>query len=112
MKFLLMVRVDESLEMSPEETEAHMAAVGSWVGELESRGARLLGGRLRPSAEAATVRVRDGRLLVSDGPYAETKEQMGGFDVIACRDLREATELASGHPGAQYGTVEVRPLWE
>ncbi|GLY00461.1 YciI family protein [Actinoplanes sp. NBRC 101535] len=112
MKFLLMVHVDESLTMGPEEAAEHLAAVGAWVGGLESRGARLTGGRLRPSGEGSTVQVRDDKLLVSDGPYAETKEQMGGFDIIDCSGAAEATEIAAGHPGARYGTVEIRPLWE
>jgi len=107
-----MVRVDEALQMSPEEQVAHMAAVGDWTGELDRRGARLLGNRLRPAADAVIVQVRDGNLLVSDGPYAEAKEQMGGFDVIEVADHEEALATASRHPGAAYGTVEVRPIWE
>jgi len=112
MKYLLMVRVDEALPLSPEEQAAHLDAVGSWARALDSRGVRLLGNRLRPAADAAVVRVRDGKLLVSDGPYAETKEQMGGFDVIEVADRAEALAIASQHPGAEYGTVEVHPVWE
>ncbi|MEN3306498.1 MAG: hypothetical protein V7603_2700 [Micromonosporaceae bacterium] len=107
MRYLLMVWVDESVDAGPEE----LAEVGSWVGEMSGRGVRVLGDRLRPAAEAATVRVRGGDLLVTDGPYAETKEQIGGFDVIECADLAEAIEVAAKHPGAKDGTVELRPLW-
>ncbi|HEX6569092.1 MAG TPA: YciI family protein [Acidimicrobiales bacterium] len=73
----------------------------------------LLGGeRLRPTTDATTVQVRDGEVLVADGPFAETKEQMGGFYLVDCKDLDEAIEVASKIPGARYGTVEVRPIWE
>jgi hypothetical protein len=72
---------------------------------------RLTGDRLRPVSDATSVSVRDEQLLVSDGPFAETKEQIGGFDIIECRDLDEAIEIASKHPIARYGTIEVRPVW-
>jgi hypothetical protein len=58
------------------------------------------------------VRVRDEEVLLSDGPFAESKEQMGGYNLIECADLDEAIEVASGHPVARYGSIEVRPLWE
>jgi hypothetical protein len=73
---------------------------------------RLLGDRLRPVSDATTVRVRNDELLISDGPFAETKEQIGGFDVIECADLDEAIEVASKHPVARFGAVEVRPFWQ
>jgi hypothetical protein len=78
---------------------------------MEARGVRLTGNRLRMAADATTVRVRDGETLVTDGPYAETKEQMGGFDIIDCADLDEAIEVASKHPIARYGMIELRPFW-
>jgi hypothetical protein len=68
--------------------------------------------RLRPSSNATTVRVREGELLVSDGPFAETKEQMGGFDIIECASVDEAVEIAARHPAAASGAIEVRPLWQ
>ena len=68
--------------------------------------------RLRPTSLSTTVRVRDGGLVVADGPFAETKEQIAGFYIIDCEDLDEAIEIASRNPGARYGTVEVRPVWE
>jgi len=58
------------------------------------------------------VRVRDGEVLTSDGPFAETKEQLGGFYLVDCKDLDEAIEVASRIPGAQHGSIEVRPIWE
>ena len=73
----------------------------------------LLGGeRLRPVADATTVRVRDGEVLVSDGPFAETKELVAGFAIVECTDLDEALEVAAKHPYAATGTIEVRPVWE
>jgi hypothetical protein len=80
--------------------------------EMEGRGVRILGNRLRPATDATTVRVRDGETLITDGPYVETKEQMGGFDVIECADLDEAVEIASKHPIARLGMIEVRPFWQ
>jgi hypothetical protein len=82
----------------------------SWVAEMDGRGVRRDGSALRPVREAATVRIRDGEVLVSDGPFAETKEQVAGYDVVECSDLDEAIEVASKHPVARYGAVEVRPF--
>ena len=72
----------------------------------------LAGERLRPTTDATTVRVRDGEVLLSDGPFAETKEQMGGYYIIDCQDLDEAVEVASRVPAASFGSIEVRPIWE
>jgi hypothetical protein len=83
----------------------------AWVEEMDGRGVRLMGNRTRPAADATTVRVRDGARLLTDGPYAETKEQMAGFDIIDCADLDEAVEIAAKHPVARFGMVEVRPFW-
>jgi hypothetical protein len=67
---------------------------------------------LRPAEDATTVRVREEEVLLSDGPFAETKEQMAGYDIIECENLDEAIEVASRHPVARFGSIEVRPLWE
>jgi hypothetical protein len=79
---------------------------------MAGRGVRLQGHQLRPVSDASSVRVRDGEVLVADGPFAETKEQIAGFDIIEAADLDEAIEVASRHPVASYGTVEVRPFEE
>jgi hypothetical protein len=84
---------------------------GGWTEEMERRGVLEGGAGLRPPSDATTVRVRDDMVLLSDGPFAETKEQMGGFCLIDCADLDEAIEVASKHPAAGYGTIEIRPLW-
>jgi hypothetical protein len=83
----------------------------AWLEEMERRGVLITGDRLARTTEATTVRVRDGETLVLDGPFAETKEQVAGFDIIDVADLDEAIEVASKHPCAGLGTVEVRPLW-
>lgn len=84
--------------------------VGEWVDELETRGVSEYGERLRPEQDATTVRVRGGEVLVVDGPFTESKESIGGFDVIEARDLDEAIEIASKHPVASFGRVEIRPF--
>jgi len=78
---------------------------------MGAHGIRLFGSRVRPPADATTVRVRDGELLTTDGPYAETKEWMAGFDVIECANLDEAVEVAAKHPAARTGMIEMRPFW-
>jgi hypothetical protein len=79
---------------------------------MDRRGVRRDGSRLRPVSDATTVRLRDGEVVLSDGPFAETKEQIAGFDVIDCENLDEAIEVASKHPVARWGAIEVRPFWE
>ena len=112
MKYMLIHCVAESEEL-PEggkpEAEGDLQA---WMDEMEGRGVLETGDRLRPTSEATTVRLRHGETLVLDGPFAETKEQVAWFDVIDCADLDEAIEIASKHPCAGLGTVEVRPLWD
>jgi len=84
----------------------------AWEADLERRRAKLYGARLRPVAGATTVRVRTGETLVADGPFTETKDFVGGFVVLECADLDEAIAIAAGHPYAQWGSVEIRPVWE
>ena len=111
MRYALLICDDEEVSPSNEEIEAdpgHRA----WVADLERRDAMRFGARLRPVVDATTVRVRDGETLVSDGPYAETKDVVGGVVIVECADLDEAVQIASGHPYARWGGVEVRPLWE
>lgn len=85
--------------------------IEEWVTEMDGRGVRLRGDRLRPVEDATTVTVRNGGVIVSDGPFAETKEWIAGFDLIACDDLDEAIEVVSKHPMARFGKIEIRPLW-
>jgi hypothetical protein len=113
MKYLLLVcwdaeRMNGQSEPDPgaqEEPESF-----PWLDELQSRGKWVTGDQLAPPRSGRSVRVRDGRKLVTDGPFAETKEAVGGFDLIEADSLDEAVEIASNHPVAEIGTIEVRPL--
>ena len=114
MRYVLLVCTDEEGEqvLSADEESALMAEYAAFGEEMGRRGVLQGGERLRPTSDATTVRVRDGEVLTSDGPFAETKEQMGGYYVVDCKDLDEAIEVASKIPGARHGTIEVRPIWE
>jgi hypothetical protein len=114
MRYLLMICTDETSEQAsgPEEAAATLAEYGAWVEEMGKRGLLQGGERLRPTTDATTVRVRDGETLTSDGPFAETKEQIGGYFVVDCKDLDEAIDVAAKIPGASHGSIEVRPIWE
>jgi hypothetical protein len=94
-----------------EERKAVVAAYGALAEELRERGVYAAGAPLKPVATATTVRVRDGEEVVTDGPFAETKEQLGGFFLIEAPSLEQACEWAAKVPAAQYGSVEVRPIW-
>jgi hypothetical protein len=111
MKYLLMICAEEDIELTPVEQEAMSSGTESWVAEMDGRGVRLQGNRLRPVSDATTVRVRDKELLISDGPFAETKERIAGYDILECANLDEAIEVASKHPVARIGVIEVRPFW-
>jgi hypothetical protein len=108
MKYLMMVCVEQE---PVEPTGQPGEDVEPWVEEMDRRGVRVLGDRLHGISEWTTVRVRGGEVVVSDGPYTETKEFIGGFDVIECSDLDEAIEVASKHPVAKFGALELRPFW-
>jgi len=110
-KYMMFVCVAEGVELSPEEKVQIGPATEAWVEEMDGRGVRVQGQELRPVSDATTVRMRGGELLISDGPFAETKEQIAGFDIIDCTDLDEAIEVASKHPVAKFGSLEVRPFW-
>jgi hypothetical protein len=113
-RYLLLAYVDEKIvDMSPEETATMERKIVSWVREMTDRGVRVMGSRLRPEDEAATLRLSGGELMISDGPFAETKEQLAGFEVLECSNIDEAIEAASRHPGMETGVVELRPLlWD
>ena len=114
MRYILLIANDEVAyeARSPEEAQETLAQYGAWVEEMGKRGVLQGGERLRPTTDATTVQVRDGDVLTSDGPFAETKEQIGGYFVVDCKDLDEAIEVAAKLPGATHGTIEVRPIWE
>ena len=102
MRYVLMMCADDSLVSSPAELDVDPVAQ-RWRKEVRRRGVFVTGGQLRPVVDATTVRVRDGEDLLTDGPFAETKEIVGGFDIIECADLDEAIEIAAGHPDGAPG---------
>ena len=108
MRYMMFVCTDTE----PDTDKSREPDIDAWVAENDTRGRRLEGSELAPPSAATTIRVREGELLVSDGPFAETKEQVAGYDVIDCADLDEAIEIASRHPTASIGTIEVRPFWD
>ena len=113
MKYPMLVCRDTAIELTPEERAAMPGWVEAWVDEMEGRGVLLPGGHeLRPVSDARTVRVRGDEVLISDGPFAETKEQIAGFDVLECASLDEAIEVAVKHPVARFGSLDVRPFWQ
>ncbi len=86
--------------------------IGEWVRKNDESGVRVLGERLRPAADTRRVQVVDGQTLVTDGPFSETKDVIGGFDIIEAPDLDAALAVAAGHPGAYGGSrIEVHPFW-
>ncbi len=114
MRYLMMICTDETAmeAASPEEGAAMMAEYTAFGEQMGARGVLRDGARLYPTSDATTVRLRDGEVLSADGPFAETKEQFGGYFVVECADLDEAIEIAGRIPGARSGSIEVRPIWE
>ena len=110
MRYALLICQDESVITGTE--PARVAAYEEFMEEMSARGALVDMQRLKPTSSSTTVQVRDGGLVIADGPFAETKEQIAGFFVVDCRDLDEAIEVASKIPSARWGTIEVRPIWE
>jgi hypothetical protein len=114
MKYLLLIYTPESVEanMPKEEAEAYMGRYYAFTKETRDRGLFVAGEALQSIATATTVRVRDGQSIVTDGPFAETKEQLGGYYLLDCKDLDEAIEMAGKIPGAAHGSIEIRPIME
>ena len=113
MKYMLLLYANESVvPNTPEEQEAVAPPVWfALMEEMKATGVFLSTNGLSPVANATTVRVREGKALITDGPFAETHEQLGGFFLLECKDLDEALRWAEKIPHAKYGSVEVRPLW-
>lgn len=116
MQYLLLIYQAElpadAPQPSPEEFAAEMAAYNAFTQETRDRHQFVAGEALEPTATATSVRVQDGRTVVTDGPFAETKEALGGFYLLECRDLDEAIEMAARIPAAKRGTIEIRPIWD
>ena len=114
MRYMLLIYDDEQqwAAMSPEESDNVMQAYGAYHGEVNEAGVFLQGDALQPIGTATTVRVREGQTLATDGPFAETKEQLGGFYLLECENLDEAIKWAAKIPSAVSGSIEVRPVME
>ena len=108
MKYLMFVAVDPD---HTAEDEARAPDIQAWFAQVTATGAWVTGDRLRPKSDATTVRVRGGELLITDGPFTESKEWIAGFDILDCEDLDAAIEIAAGHPMAYTGRLELRPFW-
>ena len=112
MQYLLLIYADEKRwnEMSKAEQDAVSGEYGAYGKEFAGK---ILGGNaLQPTGTAKTVRVRDGESLSTDGPFAETKEQLGGYYLVEAAHADEAVAMAAKVPGARYGSIEVRPIWK
>ena len=113
MKYLLLIYANESgiQSASQEQAGQMLAAYGAYTEATKKAGVHVDSNRLRPAAAGTTERVRNGKTEVLDGPYAETKEQLGGYYMIDVADLDAALSWAARCPGASHGTMEVRPIW-
>ena len=109
MKYMMLVCVDPSIPADAEEDKPGGYDIDTWVSEMDGRGVRREGHPL-PVEDATTVRVRRGEVLLTDGPFVEAKEFMAGYDILECADLDEAIEVASKHPLARRGAMELRPF--
>ena len=109
MKYMMFVVAD------PDAAEADLPpdelTIEEWLAEVNGRGKRITGDALRPPGEATTVRLSKGQVLVTDGPFIESKEWIAGFDILDCDNLDEAIEIAARHPQANGGKLELRPFW-
>jgi hypothetical protein len=107
MKYLLFIATDSE----PDALLEQEGEFDAWHEESTKMGIRTIGNRLQPTEDATTVRKRDGNLLVSDGPFTESKEWVVGFDILDCENLDVAIDYASRHPMARLGQIEIRPFW-
>ena len=114
MRYLLLICWDAermNAQTEPDPNDSPDEESFPWLDDVQARGIWVAGDQLAPPRRARSIRVRDEKPIITDGPFAETKEVVGGFDVIGCESMEEAVEVAAAHPAAQIGTIEVRPLW-
>jgi hypothetical protein len=113
MKYMLLMYTRESdVPRDPETVNALYQAWQAYIQEIKAAGVLVANNGLAPVANASTLRVRNGKTLITDGPFAETHEQLAGFSLVDCKDVDEALKWAGKVPIAKYGSVEVRPLWD
>ena len=112
MQYLLLIYTQEAdwAKLTPAQQGALSQEYGQFTTDIVEKGKFVGGNQLKPIAAATTVRVRDGKRVTTDGPFAETKEQLGGYYLIEANDLDEAIAIASRIPGARHGSIEVRPI--
>jgi hypothetical protein len=113
MQYLLMIYRNEAefSNMDPAAAKQIMEEYGAFTQSIIQSGNFKAGDRLQPSTTATTVRVRDGKILTTDGPFAETREQLGGYYIVEAKDLDAAIGMAARIPSARLGSIEVRPIW-
>ena len=113
MKYVCLIYQDESLfqNVPKEEMDKMIAEYRAFAGDLQKNGQLILAQGLKPTHTATTVRVKDGKTLTTDGPFAETKEQLASFFLVEASDLNQAIQIASKIPSARVGSIEVRPVW-
>ena len=114
MKYMLLIYDEERAwsKLTPADQQAMMAEYRQFTESLKAAGQYVSGSQLHPVSAASSVRIREGKRLVTDGPFAETREQLGGYYLVNCANLDEALALAARVPSARFGTIEVRPLVE
>jgi hypothetical protein len=114
MRYLILIYSDEKLDanVSKEEADAWMGEYWAYTQAMREAGVMQAGEALQPTAAATTVRMQDGKKMTTHGPFAETKEQLGGYYLVDCANLDEAIEWAARCPGARVGSIEVRPVME
>ena len=110
MKYMMFVVADPDAAAEAEANHNDLS-IEEWLADVEGRGKRVTGNQLRDTSDATTVRVSQGQVLVSDGPFTESKEWICGFDILECDDLDEAIAIAARHPQANGGKLELRPFW-
>lgn len=107
MQYLLIISHDDRFRP----TEDLLRNIGVWIRKMEDRGVRVYGNPLQPPGTATTVRIREGKMTVTKGPFAESREKMSAYELVECSSEEEAIEVASQHPMARAATIEVRPVW-
>ncbi len=111
MRYMMFVVADPDASAEAAAHPSDGPTIEEWLAEVVGPGKRIEGNRLRPVSDATTVRVSRGQVLVTDGPFTESKEWIAGFDILECEDLDEAIAIAARHPQARDGKVEIRPFW-
>jgi hypothetical protein len=109
MKYMMFVATDPDTDA--DETGEGTLDIDTWADTHDAAGKRVMGDRLRPVGDSTTVRRRGGKVIVTDGPFAESREWIVGFDILDCSDLDEAIAIAAQHPMSASGRLELRPFW-